>query len=192
MFSTLNPFLGIRSYLGLTQPEMGRLVDLTAQTVANYEAGIIGEPDELVVKHYIEVFDAPVARGSLMIWVFGHDAEWQIKNSPAGVVRAYHDFQYQKRVKSGALLLNPNASMDFKVQKNGHPFVQWRERAIGTRKKFCMLFCIPYASLSLFEQTGYVVPQWLRSILFTAGVGRDELATLDSHIKEWYSARSGR
>lgn len=180
-----NIFLIIRESANLSQKEMGRLADITEQTVSNYEQGLISNPPEHVVKAYLDVWDPPVARGGLV--EVGHD---YIKYSPSGILDAYQMFIYRKRVRNSQYIAGPNASMlNFKPGRVGHPFMQWREQVLGSRKRFCNLYCVPYSSLERYETSGYILPDWLTNVLLTAGVGGDELDKMDLLIKEWYRAR---
>lgn len=183
-----NIFLWIRETNNLTQVETSRRVNLTAQTIGNYEAGLISYPPDSVVASYLELWKevAAVGRGATTLV-----ANYPVVFSPSGVRDAYNKFVHQKRIRSGGYLLSPNGRIRDSYTGLDHPFVQWRSLAVGSRKRFCNLFCVPYATLEKYETSGYLLPDWLRSVLLTAGVGADELDRLNSAIKEWYVRRNG-
>lgn len=178
----VNPFLTLRLHTQLTQKALGRTIDLTAQTVGNYELGLISNPPAAVLEAYIHHF-SPVARGDK----FEH-----IRMTPSGLEDAYNEWIYRQRCLAARVFSGPNASMDFEPTKGTQPFIAWRERAVGTRYNFCRLLCIPVATLTKYEQYGGPIRPWLRDILVTAGYGPEDLLVLDQTILKWEKSRDRR
>lgn len=177
-----NPFKTIRLYIGLTQKDLGKVLDLTAQTVGNYELGLISNPPTSILEGYIHNF-SPVARGE----------KWEsIRMTPSGLEDAYDEWIYRQRLIAARVFSGPNSSMEFVPTKGTHPFIAWRERAVGSRYNFCRLLCVPVATLTKYETCGGPIRPWLRDVLVTAGYGPEDLIVLDQTILKWEKSRDRR